>query len=114
MSQAITLETSNTGIWQRLQSTNIDGVLISRVIRLSEDTKLKLVIFFASNVAISLFSSALYDVLISFNSHDTTINSKQVPGNQVQIGVLINSQVLIKQSNPEADCKQNHDKKHYN
>ena len=110
MSHSIALETTDVEMWKHLQSLHIEGVSISRVIRLSEKTKLKLIVAFSSGVAINLFSSALYDALKNFPSHEATIDGKQVTGNQVQIGMLINSQVHIKQSASETDGNAKHNK----
>lgn len=104
---SVALETTSVEMWNHLQSLQIEGVHVGRVIRLAEESKLKLIVVFASGVAVNLFSSALYDALKQFQPHETTIDSKQVPTNQVQIGVLINSQVQIQQSGTKAECEKN-------
>ncbi len=116
MAHSISIETTSVDVWNHLLSLQIDGVTLNRVIQLSEGSKVRLLAAFASGVAVNLFSSALYDVLKNFPSHETTINGKQVPGKQVQIGELMNSQVQINQSSPKAECdvekqKSSHDTK---
>ncbi len=107
MLRPIAIETTSVEMWNHLLTLEIEGVSVSRIIRLSEDSKVKLMVAFASGVAINLFSAALYDALKNFHPNETTIDGKQVTTNEVQIGVLINSQVQINQSSTKADCKPN-------
>jgi hypothetical protein len=95
---------------KHLLAINIDGVSISRIILLSENSNSRLLIAFASGVALNVFSSALYDAIKDFKPHETTINGKQVPANEVQLQVLINSHVQINQTSSETNCKPNREK----
>lgn len=110
MTRSIKLDTSSNPMANHLLAINIDGVSISRIILLSENSKSRLLIAFASAVALNVFSSALYDAIKDFKSKETTINGKQVPANEVQLKVLINSQVQINQTSSETNCKPNSDK----
>lgn len=110
MTHSITLDTSSIPMAKYLLTINIDGVSINRIILLSENSKSRLLIAFASAVALNVFSSALYDAIKDFKSNETTINGKQVPANEVQLKVLINSQVQINQTSSETNCKPNSDK----
>lgn len=103
MSRTITIDTTSVEMWNHLLSLEIEGVTANRVILLSQESNVRLVVAFASGVAINLFSSALYDAIKLFQPNETTINCKQAPINHSQIGVLINSQVQIQQSDTKGE-----------
>ena len=108
MPRTIIIDTTSVELWHHLLSLEINGVGASRVVFLSENSKLRVIVSLASAVAINMFSSALYDAIKQFQPQSTTLNGRQVPTNQIEIGILINSQMEISQSNSGAECKEGH------
>ncbi|WP_298436772.1 hypothetical protein [Geobacter sp.] len=102
MRNQILLETTDRELAHDVHALQKDGV-ISRL----ESTKgfelepvMQLIIDFASDSAVGVFSAWLYDIMKEGRTNKTTINKSQIPNNVTQINILIQQSFKDNQNRP--------------